>query len=30
LVEAHAGSIALEDGPPGETAFRFTLPRADS
>ena len=30
LVEAHAGSIALEDGPPGETAFRFTLPKADS
>jgi two-component system sensor histidine kinase KdpD len=30
LVEAHAGSIALEDGPPGETVFRFTLPKADS
>jgi K+-sensing histidine kinase KdpD len=26
LVEAHAGSIALEDGEPGETTFRFTLP----
>ncbi len=25
LVEAHAGSITLEDGPPGETTFRFTL-----
>ncbi len=30
LVEAHAGSIALEDGPPGETSFRFTIPKADS
>jgi K+-sensing histidine kinase KdpD len=30
LVEAHAGSIALEDGPPGQTTFRFTLPKADS
>jgi len=28
LVEAHAGSIALEDGPPGETTFRFTLPES--
>jgi K+-sensing histidine kinase KdpD len=30
LVEAHAGSITLEDGRPGETTFRFTLPKADS
>jgi two-component system sensor histidine kinase KdpD len=30
LVEAHAGTIALEEGPPGETTFRFTLPKADS
>ena len=30
LVEAHAGSITLEDGPPGETRFRFTLPKEDS
>ena len=30
LVEAHAGSIALEDGTPGETTFRFTLPRAEA
>jgi len=29
LVEAHAGSIALEDGQPGETTFRFTLPEYD-
>jgi two-component system sensor histidine kinase KdpD len=28
LVEAHAGSIALEDSPPGETTFRFTLPES--
>src|SRR3984893_1828698 len=26
LVEAHAGTIVLEDGQPGETTFRFTLP----
>lgn len=26
LVEAHAGSIVLENGPAGETTFRFTLP----
>jgi K+-sensing histidine kinase KdpD len=30
LVEAHAGSITLEDGPPGETTFRFTIPAAES
>ncbi len=30
LVEAHAGSIVLEDGKPGETTFRFTLPRAEA
>ena len=30
LVEAHAGSITLEDDPPGETRFRFTLPKEDS
>ena len=30
LVEAHAGSITLEDGPPDETRFRFTLPTEDS
>lgn len=30
LVEAHAGSIALEDGGPGETTFRFTIPKAES
>jgi K+-sensing histidine kinase KdpD len=30
LVEAHAGSIALEDGQPGETTFRFTIPKSDS
>ncbi len=30
LVEAHAGSIALEDGAPGETTFRFTIPKAES
>jgi K+-sensing histidine kinase KdpD len=28
LVEAHAGSIALEDGHPGETTFRLTLPES--
>ena len=28
LVEAHAGSIALEHGPSGETTFRFTLPES--
>src|SRR5207245_11496554 len=30
LVEAHAGSIALADAQPGETTFRFTIPKADS
>ena len=30
LVEAHAGSIALEDGEPGETTFRFTIPKSES
>ena len=30
LVEAHAGSIALEDAQPGETTFRFTIPKAES
>jgi two-component system sensor histidine kinase KdpD len=30
LVEAHAGSIALEDGKPGETTFRFTIPKSES
>jgi signal transduction histidine kinase len=30
LVEAHAGSIALEDGRPGETSFRFTIPKSES
>jgi K+-sensing histidine kinase KdpD len=30
LVEAHAGTIALEDGQPGETTFRFTIPRAET
>ena len=30
LVEAHAGSIALEGGQPGETTFRFTIPKAES
>lgn len=30
LVEAHAGSIILEDSTPGETTFRFTLPRAEA
>jgi two-component system sensor histidine kinase KdpD len=30
LVEAHAGSIALEDAQPGETTFRFTIPKSDS
>lgn len=29
LVEAHAGTIALEDGNPGETTFRFTIPKAE-
>ena len=29
LVEAHAGSIALEDGNPGETTFRFTIPKSE-
>lgn len=29
LVEAHAGSISLEDGHAGETTFRFTLPKAE-
>ena len=29
LVEAHAGSIALEDGTPGRTTFRFTIPKAE-
>jgi K+-sensing histidine kinase KdpD len=30
LVEAHAGGIVLEDGPPGETTFAFTIPKAES
>jgi len=30
LVEAHAGTIALEDGKPGETTFRFTIPKAET
>jgi len=30
LVEAHAGTIALEDGQPGETTFRFTIPKAET
>lgn len=30
LVEAHAGTIALEDRPEGGASFRFTLPRSDS
>jgi len=30
LVEAHAGTIALEDAQPGETTFRFTIPRAET
>lgn len=30
LVEAHAGNIVLEDRPPGETSFRFTLPKPES
>src|ERR1700694_2932272 len=30
LVEAHAGSILLEDGPPGETTFRFTIPKSEA
>ncbi len=29
LVEAHAGTIALEDSPEGGARFRFTLPRAE-
>jgi two-component system, OmpR family, sensor histidine kinase KdpD len=29
LVEAHAGTIALEDGSEGETTFRFTIPKAE-
>jgi two-component system sensor histidine kinase KdpD len=29
LVEAHAGSIALEDSTPGHTTFRFTIPKAE-
>jgi two-component system, OmpR family, sensor histidine kinase KdpD len=29
LVEAHAGTIALEDAEPGETTFRFTIPKAE-
>jgi len=29
LVEAHAGTIALEDGEPGVTTFRFTIPKAE-
>ena len=29
LVEAHAGSIALEDANAGETTFRFTIPKAE-
>jgi two-component system, OmpR family, sensor histidine kinase KdpD len=29
LVEAHAGTIALEDGHPGETTFGFTIPKAE-
>jgi K+-sensing histidine kinase KdpD len=29
LVEAHAGSIALENGEPGHTTFRFTIPKSD-
>ena len=29
LVEAHAGTITLEDGGSGETTFRFTLPKAE-
>lgn len=30
LVQAHAGTIALEDGTSGETVFRFTIPKADA
>ncbi|HET9847076.1 MAG TPA: ATP-binding protein [Candidatus Dormibacteraeota bacterium] len=30
LVEAHAGSIVLEDAKPGETTFRFTIPKAEA
>jgi K+-sensing histidine kinase KdpD len=30
LVEAHAGTIALEDGKPGETTFRFTIPKVEA
>lgn len=29
LVEAHAGTIELEDASPGHTTFRFTLPKAE-
>jgi two-component system sensor histidine kinase KdpD len=29
LVEAHAGSITLEDGQPGATTFRFTIPKSE-
>jgi K+-sensing histidine kinase KdpD len=29
LVEAHAGTIELEDGHAGETTFRFTIPKAE-
>lgn len=29
LVEAHAGSIVLEDAAPGQTTFRFTIPKAE-
>jgi len=30
LVEAHAGTITLEDGQAGETTFRFTIPKAET
>src|SRR5438128_758344 len=30
LVEAHAGETVLEDGEPGETTFRFTIPKSES
>ena len=30
LVEAHAGSIALEHAQPGETTFRFTIPKSEA
>src|ERR1700681_454701 len=29
LGEAHSGSLVLEDGPPGETTFRFTIPKSE-